>query len=235
MTAVSALLFDVFGTVVDWREGISRDVATIAEKHNVAINAAAFADSWRAQYQPGLEEVRTGRRAFTILDVLHRENLKKVALDNGLPELAAQDEDFLVTAWHRLPGWSDSSEGLLRLKEKFIIATQSNGNIALIVNMAKYAQLPWDVVLGAEVVGHYKPQPEAYEKACSALGLATKNCMMVAAHNDDLVAARATGMKTAFVCRPSEHGSAQTTDLHAKEKWDVIADDFLDLADKLCK
>ena len=235
MTAVSALLFDVFGTVVNWREGISRDVAKIAEKHSVALNAATFADNWRAQYQPSMEEVRTGRRAFTILDVLHRENLKKVALDNGLPELAAQDEDFLVTAWHRLPGWSDSSEGLLRLKEKFIIATQSNGNIALIVNMAKYAQLPWDVVLGAEVVGHYKPQPEAYEKACSALGLATENCMMVAAHNDDLVAARATGMKTAFVCRPSEHGAAQTTDLHAKEKWDVIANDFLDLADKLCK
>lgn len=233
MTAVYALLFDVFGTVVNWREGISRDVTTIAKKHGVAINATAFADSWRAQYQPSMEEVRTGRRAFTILDVLHRENLKKVALDHGLPELASDDEDFLVTAWHRLPGWPDSSEGLLRLKEKFIIATQSNGNIALIVNMAKYAELPWDVVLGAEVVGHYKPRPEAYEKACSILGLAAENCMMVAAHNDDLVAARATGMKTAFVCRPSEHGVAQTTDLHAKEKWDVIADDFHALADKL--
>ena len=115
MTAVSALLFDVFGTVVNWREGISRDVATIADKHSVALNATAFADSWRAQYQPSMEEVRTGRRAFTILDVLHRENLKKVALDKGLPDLSNEDEDFLVTAWHRLPGWPDSSEGLLRL------------------------------------------------------------------------------------------------------------------------
>lgn len=233
MSAVTALLFDVFGTVVNWREGISRDVAIIADQKGVSLDSAAFADSWRAEYQPAMEEVRSGRRSFTILDVLHRENLKKVATDFGLGALSAEDEDFLVTAWHRLPGWPDSSEGMLRLKQKFILGSQSNGNIALIVNMAKYANLPWDVVLGAEVVGHYKPQPKAYLNACTALGLATENCMMVAAHNDDLVEARAAGMKTAFVCRPTEHGVGQTKDLHAEQDWEFVAQDFNDLADKL--
>jgi 2-haloacid dehalogenase len=233
MSAVTALLFDVFGTVVNWREGISRGVAIIADQKGVSLDPAAFADSWRAEYQPAMEEVRSGRRSFTILDVLHRENLKKVATDFGLGALSAEDEDFLVTAWHRLPGWPDSSEGMLRLKQKFILGSQSNGNIALIVNMAKYANLPWDVVLGAEVVGHYKPQPKAYLNACTALGLATENCMMVAAHNDDLVAARAAGMKTAFVCRPTEHGVGQTKDLHAEQDWEFVAQDFNNLADKL--
>jgi len=233
MSAVTALLFDVFGTVVNWREGISRDVAIIAGQKGVSLDPVAFADSWRAEYQPAMEEVRSGRRSFTILDVLHRENLKKVATDFGLGALSAEDEDFLVTAWHRLPGWPDSSEGMLRLKQKFILGSQSNGNIALIVNMAKYANLPWDVVLGAEVVGHYKPQPKAYLNACTALGLATENCMMVAAHNDDLVEARAAGMKTAFVCRPTEHGVGQTKDLHAEQDWEFVAQDFNDLADKL--
>jgi 2-haloacid dehalogenase len=233
MSAVTALLFDVFGTVVNWRDGISRDVSIIADQKSVSLDPAAFADSWRAEYQPAMEEVRSGRRSFTILDVLHRENLKKVATDFGLGALSAEDEDFLVTAWHRLPGWPDSSEGMLRLKQKFILGSQSNGNIALIVNMAKYANLPWDVVLGAEVVGHYKPQPKAYLNACTALGLATENCMMVAAHNDDLVAARAAGMKTAFVCRPTEHGVGQTKDLHAEQGWEFVAQDFNNLADKL--
>ncbi len=233
MSTVTALLFDVFGTVVNWRDGISRDVSIIADQKGVSLDPAAFADSWRAEYQPAMEEVRSGRRSFTILDVLHRENLKKVATDFGLGALSAEDEDFLVTAWHRLPGWPDSSEGMLRLKQKFILGSQSNGNIALIVNMAKYANLPWDVVLGAEVVGHYKPQPEAYLNACTALGLATENCMMVAAHNDDLVAARAAGLKTAFVCRPTEHGIGQTKDLRAEQDWEFVAQDFNDLADKL--
>lgn len=233
MSTVTALLFDVFGTVVNWRDGISRDVSIIADQKGVSLDPAAFADSWRAEYQPAMEEVRSGRRSFTILDVLHRENLKKVATDFGLGALSAEDEDFLVTAWHRLPGWPDSSEGMLRLKQKFILGSQSNGNIALIVNMAKYANLPWDVVLGAEVVGHYKPQPEAYLNACTALGLATENCMMVAAHNDDLVAARAAGLKTAFVCRPTEHGIGQTKDLRAEQDWEFVAQDFNDLADKI--
>jgi 2-haloacid dehalogenase len=233
MSTVTALLFDVFGTVVNWRDGISRDVSIIADQKGVSLDPAAFADSWRAEYQPAMEEVRSGRRSFTILDVLHRENLKKVATDFGLGALSAEDEDFLVTAWHRLPGWPDSSEGMLRLKQKFILGSQSNGNIALIVNMAKYANLPWDVVLGAEVVGHYKPQPKAYLNACTALGLATENCMMVAAHNDDLVAARAAGLKTAFVCRPAEHGIGQTKDLRAEQDWEFVAQDFNDLADKL--
>ena len=233
MSTVTALLFDVFGTVVNWRDGISRDVSIIADQKGVSLDPAAFADSWRAEYQPAMEEVRSGRRSFTILDVLHRENLKKVATDFGLGALSAEDEDFLVTAWHRLPGWPDSSEGMLRLKQKFILGSQSNGNIALIVNMAKYANLPWDVVLGAEVVGHYKPQPKAYLNACTALGLATENCMMVAAHNDDLVAAREAGMKTAFVCRPTEHGVGQTKDLHAEQDWEFVAQDFNNLADKL--
>lgn len=166
MLKVKALLFDVFGTVVDWRSGIANEVKKIANKNKIVINPNDFADAWRAEYQPAMEEIRKGNRSFTILDILHMENLKKISSRFGLDKLSSDDFDLLVKAWHRLPGWPDSSEGLNKLKTKFIIATQSNGNIALMVNMAKYSNLNWDVILGAEVVGHYKPKPEAYLKAC---------------------------------------------------------------------
>ena len=239
MLKVKALLFDVFGTVVDWRSGIANEVKKIANKYSITIDALAFADSWRAEYQPAMEEIRKGNRSFTILDILHMENLKKISSRFGLDKLSSDDFDLLVKAWHRLPGWPDSSEGLNKLKTKFIIATQSNGNIALMVNMAKYSNLNWDVILGAEVVGHYKPEPEAYLKACRTLHLNPEECMMVAAHDDDLKAASLQGMKTGYVHRPYEYGKdklfdiSEVNDYKGDRNWDFISKDLNDLAYQL--
>ncbi len=239
MLKVKALLFDVFGTVVDWRSGIANEVKKIANKNKIVINPNDFADAWRAEYQPAMEEIRKGNRSFTILDILHMENLKKISSRFGLDKLSSDDFDLLVKAWHRLPGWPDSSEGLNKLKTKFIIATQSNGNIALMVNMAKYSNLNWDVILGAEVVGHYKPEPEAYLKACRALHLNPEECMMVAAHDDDLKAASLQGMKTGYVHRPYEYGKdklfdiSEVNDYKGDRNWDFISKDLNDLAYQL--
>ena len=239
MLKVKALLFDVFGTVVDWRTGIAREVEDIAKKNNISLDPYDFADAWRAEYQPAMEEIRKGRRSFTILDILHMENLKKIASKFNLHNLSGKDLNMLVKAWHRLPGWPDSSDGLNALKKKYILATQSNGNIALIVNMAKFSNLNWDVVLGAEVIGHYKPDPEAYLKACSALDLKTEECLMVAAHDDDLKAASLQGMKTAYVHRPFEYGRdklfdiAEVNDYKGNKGWNIVSSDLNDLAKQL--
>ncbi len=239
MLKVKALLFDVFGTVVDWRTGIAREVESIAKKNDISLDPFDFADAWRAEYQPAMEEIRKGRRSFTILDILHMENLKKIAPKFNLQNLSDEDFRILLTAWHRLPGWPDSSDGLNILKKKYILATQSNGNIALIVNMAKFSSLNWDVVLGAEVIGHYKPDPNAYLKACSALNLETEECLMVAAHEDDLKAASHQGMKTAYVHRPFEYGKdkifdiAKINDYKDNKRWDIVSRDFNDLAKQL--
>ena len=239
MLEVKALLFDVFGTVVDWRTGIAKEIQIIAKKYNIFLNAEDFADAWRAEYQPAMEQIRSGKRSFTILDILHLENLKKIAPRFNLNNLSNEDLNFLVSAWHRLPGWPDSSQGLNKLKKKFILATQSNGNIALMVNMAKYSNLSWDVILGAEVLGHYKPEPQAYIKACKALNLKPSECLMVAAHDDDLKAASLQGMKTAYVHRPFEYGKdklfdiAEVNDYKGNRNWDIMSKDFNDLAFKL--
>ena len=239
MLKVKALLFDVFGTVVDWRTGIAREVESVAKKNDISLDPFDFADAWRAEYQPAMEEIRKGRRSFTILDILHMENLKKIASKFNLHNLSDEDFKMLVKAWHRLPGWPDSTEGLNALKNKYILATQSNGNIALIVNMAKFSNLNWDVILGAEVIGHYKPEPEAYLKACNALDLKTEECLMVAAHDDDLKAASLQGMKTAYVHRPFEYGKdklfdiAEVNDYKGDIKWDIVSRDLNDLAKQL--
>ena len=239
MLKIKALLFDVFGTVVDWRTGIANEVKLIANKYDIKINAYEFADSWRAEYQPAMEEIRKGRRSFTILDILHMENLKKIAPKFNMHNLSDDDFEFLVTAWHRLPGWPDSSDGLNLLKKKYILASQSNGNIALIVNMAKFSNLNWDVVLGAEVIGHYKPEPNAYLKACNALKLKTEECLMVAAHENDLQAAKQQGMKTAYVHRPFEYGRdklfdiTEVNDYKDDREWDVVSKDLKHLAEQL--
>ena len=233
MTQIKALLFDVFGTVVDWRSCVRAEIEQIAQKYGARVDAAQMADAWRARYQPAMEDIRQHKRPFEILDILHRENLDHVLASFGLEEVSEADRAALNLCWHRLQGWPDSAEGLKALKRRFILATHSNGNIALIVNMAKTADLSWDVVLGAEVTGYYKPRPEAYDKACAALGLPNEACMMVAAHNDDLAAARQQGMRTAFVCRPTEHGPNQTKDLEPAEDWDYTASSFIDLASQL--
>ena len=239
MLKVKALLFDVFGTVVDWRTGIAKEVEIIADKNDISLDPFDFADAWRAEYQPAMEEIRKGRRSFTILDILHMENLKKIAPKFNLHNISDEDFKFLVTAWHRLPGWPDSSEGLNALKKKYILATQSNGNIALIVNMAKFSNLNWDVILGAEVTGYYKPEPEAYLKACNTLNFKTEECLMVAAHEDDLRAARQQGMKTAYVHRPFEYGKdklfdiAELNDYKGNKEWNIVSSDLNDLAKQL--
>ena len=233
MSSVKALLFDVFGTVVDWRTCITAEFDQLAQSNDIQLESSRLADEWRAQYQPSMEAIRDGKRPFARLDVLHAENLNHVLARNDLTVFGEAERARLVKAWHRLEGWPDVSVGLQRLKKNFIIAPQSNGNISLLVNMAKAANLPWDVILGAEIVQTYKPRPEAYERACDALGLTTANCMMVAAHNDDLLAARNTGMKTAFIVRDTEHGPHQTKDLKPESDWDICAKNFLELADKL--
>jgi len=230
---VKALCFDVFGTVVDWRGSVAREAATFFRERGISRDWHSFAEAWRARYQPAMEEVRSGRRPWAKLDDLHRENLLGVLAEFDINGLGEDEIDDLNHAWHRLDPWPDVVEGLGRLKTKYILATLSNGNVALMVNMAKRAALPWDMILGAEVAGAYKPKAEAYLRSAALLDLDPGACMMVAAHNDDLVAAAACGFRTAFVARPNEHGPNQNSDLSAKHAFDVVADSFVDLAGAL--
>jgi len=232
---IRACLFDVFGTVVDWRTSVSRDLAAFgADKGIGGVDWLEFAVEWRKLYQPSMEEVRSGRRPFTILDLLHRESLVKLVARYRISALSESDVDHMSRAWHRLDPWPDAVPGLTRLKKKYIIAPCSNGNIALMVNMAKRAGLPWDCILGAETARAYKPMPDAYLNSCRQLDLAPSCVMMVAAHNNDLKAAKAQGLRTAFVARPAEHGPGQTTDLAPDAGCvDVPAADFVELAQKL--
>jgi 2-haloacid dehalogenase len=232
---IRACLFDVFGTVVDWRTSVSRDLAAFAREKGInGIDWLEFAVEWRKLYQPAMDEVRSGSRAYTILDVLHRESLDKLVARYGIKGLAEADLEHVNRVWHRLEPWPDAVEGLTRLKRRFIIAPCSNGNIALMVNLAKRAGLPWDCILGAETARAYKPMPEAYLASCRQLGLAPAAVLMVAAHNNDLKAAKAQGLNTAFVARPAEHGPGQTTDLAPDRTCvDVSARDFVELAGKL--
>ena len=231
--AVGALTFDVFGTVVDWRSAIIRDGEELGRAMHIDLDWPAFANDWRALYQPAMERVRSGEIDWCMLDDLHRINLDELLTRHGIDSLTEDETDSFNRVWHRLDPWPDAIAGLTRLRKKFILATLSNGNTALLVNMAKRAGLPWDAVLGAETAGAYKPQPRAYLRTAEMLGLAPERCMMVAAHNGDLAAAAALGFKTAFVRRPNEYGPDQTSDLEPECAWDIVAEDFLELADKL--
>jgi len=228
-----AFVFDVFGTVVDWRTSITREVDDLARRKGLRVDAAKFADAWRAGYMPSMNRVRTGELPWTRLDDLHRMTLENVLVDFGVTELSEEEKDFLNRAWHRLRPWPDAVNGLTRLKRKFIIAPLSNGNIALITNMAKHAGLPWDCVLGAELVRHYKPDPEVYRSAAELLGLRRGEVVMVAAHLRDLRAAKAEGLRTAFVVRPDEFGPDGNPDLTPDGSVDVSARSFDDLANQL--
>lgn len=228
MTGVQALIFDVFGTVVDWRNGVAAEVA----KTPLPVDAHAFADAWRDRYQPKMTEVRTGGRAYQPLDILHRENLDYVLADRGL-EMAEDARADLNRAWEKLPPCPDSVAGLTRLKAKYMIAPCSNGSIAMMTRIAKFGGLPWDCILGADIARDYKPKHGVYLACADALALPPSQVMMVAAHNGDLEAARAAGLKTAFFPRPTEHGPGQTTDLTATADWDVIATNLEDLAGKM--
>jgi len=230
LALLKAVTFDVFGTVVDWRTSIEREVGSLAVKKQFVVDGERFADAWRKLYQPSMKKVRDGEIPWTVLDDLHRTNLLEVLEAFGIDQLSEGEIEHLNRAWHRLDPWPDAVAGLQRLKQHYIIGTLSNGNVALIVNMAKFSGLPWDVVLGAEIAGHYKPQPEAYLKSAEILGLEPRECMLVAAHNGDLAAAGLCEFQTAFVPRPTEHGSEQTTDLAAEYDCDLVAGDFIELA-----
>lgn len=228
---VKALLFDVFGTCVDWRSSIIRAGEAFGRAHGLgAVEWAKFADGWRARYQPQMETVRRGQRAWTKLDVLHRESLDAVLREFDLGGIPTRDLDEFNLVWHRLDPWPDVVDGLLRLKTRYIIAPNSNGNVALLLDMAKRAAIPWDTILGAEITRAYKPMPEAYLRNVEILGLTPPEVMMVAAHNADLVAAEGCGLRTGFVARPLEYGPGQTTDLTPEHAFDVVASDFADLA-----
>lgn len=233
MTVVKALFFDVFGTVVDWRNSIAAEIDRFSEKKGLGLDGQAFALSWRRRYVPAMARIRGGERGFIDLDTLHRENLIDVLDEFGVGGLTDADVEHLNMVWHRLNPWPDSVPGLTRLKAKFILATMSNGNVKLMVDMAKHGGLPWDMILGAEIAQSYKPDPETYLAGCRMLRLAPEECMMVAAHNGDLVAARSLGLKTAFIARPTEYGPEQTVDFKAEHDFDVIADSMEGVADKL--
>jgi len=227
---VEALLFDVFGTVVDWRGSIIADLTKFGAEKGIVADWAQFTDDWRGLYQPSMEAVRSGRRAWTILDVLHRESLEALLVKYGIAGLSEADKDHINRAWHRLEPWPDVVEGLRRLKSRYIIGTLSNGNVALLTRMAKNASLPWDVVLGAETARAYKPLPQAYLASAALLNVEPGKVMLVAAHNGDLAAAAGAGLRTAFVARPAEYGPRQNRDFKAERDWDVVADSFKDVA-----
>ncbi|HMF26435.1 MAG TPA: haloacid dehalogenase type II, partial [Pseudolabrys sp.] len=208
MTSVRAMFFDVFGTLVDWRTGVAREAERVLRQAGYNLEWTAFADAWRGEYQPGMEEVRSGRIPFCKLDVLHRRNLERFMPRFGVRDLSDDASGELTLAWHRLDAWLDVPAALARLKKRFLLAPVSNGNISLMVDLARRNDFPWDAILGAEVAGDYKPKPRVYLAACEAFDLRPEQCMMVAAHSSDLAAAAACGLRTGHVARPDEHGPA---------------------------
>ena len=230
---VKALVFDVFGTVVDWRSSLIREGQALGRRKRLKVDWAEFADAWRAGYQPSMARVRSGELGWTKIDDLHRMILDDLLKRFSIRGLADDEIDHLNRAWHRLRPWPDARRGLAQLKRKYVIATLSNGNIGLLTNMAKHAGLPWDCILSAEVFRHYKPDPETYLGAADALGISPAQTMMVAAHKNDLQAAQACGLRTAFVRRPKEFGPKVRVDVTAERSFDVNADDFVDLARQL--
>jgi 2-haloacid dehalogenase len=232
MPDVRALVFDVFGTLVDWRGCIAREARAALAPLGAAIDWEAFADAWRAQYQPAMDEVRSGRLPFCRLDVLHRRNLDVILRDFGLDRVGEAARVDLNLAWHRLDAWPDVAPGLARLRRKFRIAPCSNGNISLMVDLARRNGLPWDAILGAELARDYKPKPVVYLAAAAAFDCRPDETMMVAAHSSDLAAAAAAGLRTAFVARPDECGRGRG-ESRAAVPVDVSVPDVLALADAL--
>lgn len=204
MTRIRALIFDVFGTLVDWHGSVAREVAQILGPH--VSDPAQFATDWRAQYQPSMQAVRSGALPFSKLDLLHRRNLDVVLAARGLHDVDEATRQRLNLAWHRLDAWPDVAPGLQRLRQRFLLAPCSNGNISLMVDLARRNQLPWDAILGAELARDYKPKPVVYLTAAGAFDCQPSEVLMVAAHSDDLDAAAACGLRTAHIARPDEHG-----------------------------
>jgi 2-haloacid dehalogenase len=232
VTTVRALFFDVFGTLVDFRASIAREAETILKPLGYALDWLAFADAWRNEYQPAMEEIRAGRAPFCKLDVLHRRNLDRILPRFGVAGLAPDVARNLNLAWHRLDAWPDVPPGLARLRTKFLLAPLSNGNISLQVDLARRNNLPWDAILGAETAGDYKPKPRVYLSACDAFDLDPHACLMVAAHINDLLAAAKCGLRTAHIARPNEHGLGKG-EARPQAAVDFAAAGLQDLAAKL--
>ena len=232
MTSPKALFFDVFGSLVDWRRGVAREAERLLRPHAPSTDWLAFAGAWRGEYQPGMEEVRSGRQPFAKLDVLHRRNLERVLPRFGLTNLPGELLGELNLAWHKLDGWPDVAGALQRLRTKFLLAPCSNGNIALMADIARRNDWHWDAILGSDIAGDFKPKPRVYLAACEAFNLSPGDCMMVAAHTRDLVAAAACGLQTGHIARPDEFGP-NTGETGPTAPVDVAGRDLADLATKL--
>lgn len=233
MNEIEALLFDVFGTLVDWRGSVARGLKAHFAPRGVLRDWDAMARAWRARYQPAMEEIRSGRRPFVVLDTLHAENVAAVAAEFDLGPLTPAECAMLAHIWHRLDPWPEVPQALLRLRRQFILAPVSNGNVRLIIDLARHGGLVFDAVLGAEVARAYKPMPEVYLRAAEMLALPPERCLMVAAHNDDLRAAAALGFATAFLPRPQEWGPEAGRDLSPEGPWTFVVPDLSGLADRL--
>ena len=228
---IKALLFDVFGTLVDWRSGVARDARALLAPLGIEADWKAFADAWRDQYQPAMEEVRAGRIPFSKLDVLHRRNLDVVLRDLGLERVDEATRVNLNLAWHRLDAWPDVAPGLAKLRERFLLAPCSNGHISIMANLARRNRLPWDAILGAEIARDYKPKPVVYLSSAAAFDCAPEEAMMVAAHSYDLSSAAACGLRTAFIARPQERPGK--SEAKATVPVDVSAGSLVELAQQL--
>ena len=226
-------MFDVFGTVVDWRTSLHNWFERFSRERNVVADWTGLVDAWRAAYQPSMEPIRRGARQFVTLNVLHRESLDALLPAFGLAGVSEGDRQQMVHAWHTLDPWPDSVAGLVRLKRRYIIATLSNGGVGLLVDVAKHAALPWDTTLSADLFQTYKPDHTVYQGAAELLGRPPNALMMVAAHDSDLAAARSCGLRTAFVARPAEYGSRQPSDVASKDAWDYAVTSLEELADCL--
>ena len=231
--SIKVLAFDVFGTVVDWRSSVIAEGEQLGKTKSLSVDWAALADAWRAVYRPTLDRVRNGELPWTKLDVLHRMSLEEILKKFKIDGLSEDEKARFNRVWHRLKPWPDSVPGLQRLKTRFVISTLSNGNISLLTNMAKQAGLPWDLILSAENIHHYKPDREVYLLVPGLFDLKPEEVMMVAAHEHDLQSAQKYGLRTAFVHRPLEHGPGKAEAIPTAGKYDVVAKDFLDLADQL--
>ena len=230
---VQAILFDVFGTVVDWRSSLIEGLSAWGAGHGVGADWTGLVDSWRGAYAPSMDRVRRGELPWTKLDDLHMATLREIGPRFGLVGLSDADLDWVNRGWHRLRPWPDSVPGLQALHTRYILGPLSNGNVSLLVDMARGAGLPWDVILGAEVFGHYKPDPQTYLGACRLLSLEPDQVMLCAAHNHDLAAAQKLGLRTAFIPRATEYGPLQVRDFGPEGEWDVVAANMEDFAGRM--